>query len=109
MDKLYALCPINVGGTEYKPGEEIECGDGARASLLRCGQASTKEPTMSAEEPTPTPESQDELTALSELGLEEQVIEKLQENNMRSIEELFAYIDGGKKLRKLDCNGGWTW
>ena len=103
MSKLYAVCPINVGGMKYKPGQEIKCGDGARVSLLRCGQATTNEPAVSVpvEEVVTGQETDDEFTELSELGLDEQIIEKLQENNLRCVEQLFAYIDAGTKLSKL--------
>lgn len=126
MEPIYALFPINVGGIHYIAGEEITCGSGARASLLRLGQATVMKPGQSEpDEPDPDDETEDEdidedddssnqetesgeSTPLSVLGLEDSISKKLQDNGIGSIEQLDEYLADGSHLQELTGIGAPT-
>lgn len=124
MEPIYAIFPINVGGVFYKAGQEIKCGRGARQSLLRLGQATTRgaveadpadaeideidEDDDDDDPPTGQETGTGESTPLSVLGIEESITKKLQDNGIGSIEQLDEYLAGGSQLQELTGIGAPT-
>ena len=96
--RIYARGPINVAGTMYEAGQEIKCGQGARDSLLRMGQASETWPPEDFE-------AAEEGTPIDELGLAKGPQGALVKNGITTIEGLCTYIDRDKKLTDLKSVG----
>ena len=98
---IYALATINVHGTFYKAGQEIECGEGSRKSLLRLGQASETPPSEASE-------TDDELdgTSLEVLGLSKTAQANLRKHDLSTVEQLEAFLKDAEnevdRLLELD-------
>lgn len=106
MNPIYATDPINVGGRHYQSGEEIVCGPGARASLLRFRQATEVPPSAPDDSTTDSDdESEDDISgddnSLAVLGLGETLVKSLEVNEITDLDRLIDYIDKGSKLRDL--------
>lgn len=102
MKKIYATRPVNVGGTLYQAGEEIQCGAGAKESLFRFGQAADKA-TAACDSLGDSANQID--TDLAELNLEDKTISVLQENKINTIDDLCSVIDSGSKLSSFSGIG----
>lgn len=96
MKPIYAIVPINVHGRNYQAGDEIECGSGARVSLLRMSQASEKKPEKGSEQVVPEGD-----TPLDETEMDLSAINALKKNGILSVEQLYGYLDSGKDLTEL--------
>lgn len=102
-EPIYAVAPINVGGTKFKTGDPIKCGQGARRSLLRLGQAMTEKPGASApqQRQIPPPEVPEGHTSIDVLGLKPNAVKALAANQIVSVEQLEQRLADGQDLSEL--------